>query len=521
MYKAFYGLKDDPFSITPDPRFLYWSPKHQEAFRHLVYGVQGNKGLVVLTGEPGTGKTAILHAVAEHLRNVYTEMHLAFLVNSKISVQDLFRLIFDEFHIERTFDNKSAYLINFKKFLTKNHLNGEKSVLILDEAQNFHPTILEEIRLLSNMETTAEKLLHIFLVGQPKLLDHINTPELHQLKQRLGIIYKLLPLDRLEMELYIHKRLSVAGAPDVNLFAADALDEIFAYTRGLPRLINVVCDNALLFGCAAQMSSVTKEIIQRVGQELDLSLLEESTVTSHASLPPTVTPPLASSALVSPAMRQQALPRGRQESEAIPPATTDDIILQNATFSIKDWDDLLSHKAAAETGLQQAWYRTTRPFFAQYAGRFLFVTLVLLGLLAVLIGEQWGAWSLRASVSKIMETINQQIMLRIEAPANLEHSRGLAKDQGDGRVVSPRPLASAEGHQALLPTSGQVGAGEKKLVGKKVIVRSGDSLSKILTREYGEYSKPLLDLVTEANPGLRESTILVVGQSLILPERLQ
>ncbi len=234
MYKDFYGLKEEPFNITPDPRFLYWSQKHQEAFRHLVYGVQSNKGLAVLTGEPGTGKTAILRAVTEHLSDQYPGVHIAFLVNSKINVQDLFCLIFDEFGLDANEDSKSMYLIKLKSFLIQNHHNNQKNILILDEAQNFHAALLEEIRLLSNMELAGEKLLHIFLVGQPQLLENVKTPSLGQLKQRLGIMYNLLPLNRLETELYIHKRLSVAGAHEVDIFRRDALDEIFVSSSAAP-----------------------------------------------------------------------------------------------------------------------------------------------------------------------------------------------------------------------------------------------------------------------------------------------
>jgi general secretion pathway protein A len=277
VYKDFYRLKEEPFNITPDPRFLYWSQKHQEAFRHLVYGVQSNKGLAVLTGEPGTGKTAILRAVTEHLSEQYPGIHIAFLVNSKINVQDLFCLIFDEFGLEANEDSKSMYLIKLKNFLTQNHQNNQKSILILDEAQNFHAALLEEIRLLSNMEIAGEKLLHIFLVGQPQLLENVKTPGLGQLKQRLGIMYNLLPLNRLETELYIHKRLSVAGAQVVDIFKSDALDEIFACAKGFPRLINILCDNALLFGCSSNIYHIGRDIIRRVAKDMDISALEDVT----------------------------------------------------------------------------------------------------------------------------------------------------------------------------------------------------------------------------------------------------
>jgi general secretion pathway protein A len=362
VYTAFYGLKEEPFNITPDPRFLYWSPKHQEAFRHLVYGVQSNKGLVVLTGAPGTGKTAILHAVTEHLNKVYPGVHIAFLVNSKITVQDMFCLIFDEFQIENTVDSKSMYLIHLKNFLRNNHLKNEKNVLILDEAQNFHPTILEEIRLLSNMETAAEKLLHIFLVGQPQLIDNIKTPSLGQLKQRLGIIYNLLPLNRQETEFYIQKRLSVAGAQAVDLFTSAALDEIFAHAKGLPRLINTICDNALLFGCAANEYEITPEIIRRVAQDMDIARLEEDVATDSglATEPPSrsVEPPTLTSAGVPPTLQSS----GRHEPQD--PASDDAdrfIILQNTVLSEESyWDNLLGKNASSDRNLAHIWQQRVK-----------------------------------------------------------------------------------------------------------------------------------------------------------------
>ena len=189
-------------------------------------------------------------------------------------------------------DSKSMYLIKLKNFLIQNHHNNQKSILILDEAQNFHAALLEEIRLLSNMEIAGEKLLHIFLVGQPQLLENVKTPSLGQLKQRLGIMYNLLPLNRLETELYIHKRLSVAGAHEVDIFRSDALDEIFACAKGFPRLINIICDNALLFGCSTNTYHIGRDIIRRVAKDMDISTLEED-VTPDSSLrarPPAHTP---------------------------------------------------------------------------------------------------------------------------------------------------------------------------------------------------------------------------------------
>jgi general secretion pathway protein A len=557
VYKDFFSLKEEPFNITPDPRFLYWSQKHQEAFRHLVYGVQSNKGLAVLTGEPGTGKTAILRAVTEHLSEQYPGIHIAFLVNSKINVQDLFCLIFDEFGLEANEDSKSMYLIKLKNFLTQNHHNNQKSILILDEAQNFHAALLEEIRLLSNMEIAGEKLLHIFLVGQPQLLENVKTPGLGQLKQRLGIMYNLLPLNRLETELYIHKRLSVAGAQVVDIFKSDALDEIFACAKGFPRLINILCDNALLFGCSSNIYHIGRDIIRRVAKDMDISALED--VTPESGL--LTRPPARANeprTVVSPVVPPTPLPtEPHQPEQTVSPAPqsevredADHIILRNTVFSEDNyWDSLLRKKPRNDNNLIDTWKQAAERESRQRLRRFLLIAVALLGLLGGIVGEQLGLWSLRAVVDRAVEMVRQRVALVSGIAAAPEAGGG--RDQGRqaapllrrtlptvtsgnerasaGTAVPPVPqdLARAPAPPALLPSSQlpaiapvqPVGGAKELAIKKVVVIRSGDTLSHILAQEYGEYTKAVVDLVSEANPGLRNIHFLEIGQRLILPER--
>ena len=558
MYKDFYGLKEEPFNITPDPRFLYWSQKHQEAFRHLVYGVQSNKGLAVLTGEPGTGKTAILRAVTEHLSEQYPGIHIAFLVNSKINVQDLFCLIFDEFGLEANEDSKSMYLIKLKNFLTQNHHNNQKSILILDEAQNFHAALLEEIRLLSNMEIAGEKLLHIFLVGQPQLLENVKTPGLGQLKQRLGIMYNLLPLSRLETELYIHKRLSVAGAHEVDIFRSDALDEIFACAKGFPRLINILCDNALLFGCSTNTYHIGRDIIRRVAKDMDISILEED-VTPESGLltrpPARATEPRT---VIAPVVPPTPPPTElRQPEPTVSPAPqpevredADRIILRNTVFSEGNyWESLLRKNPRNDNNLIDTWQQAAERESRRRLRRFLLIAVALLGLLGAIVGEQLGLWSLRAVVDRAVEMVRQRVALVSGIAAAPEAGGG--RDQGRqaaplprrtlptatsgnerasaGTAVPPAPQepARASTPPALLPSSQlpaiapvqSVGGAKELAIKKVVVIRSGDTLSHILAQEYGEYTKAVVDLVSEANPGLRNIHFLEIGQRLILPER--
>jgi general secretion pathway protein A len=558
VYKDFYGLKEDPFNITPDPRFLYWSHKHQEAFRHLVYGVQSNKGLAVLTGEPGTGKTAILRAVTDHLGEHYPGIHIAFLVNSKINVQDLFCLIFDEFGLETNENSKSMYLIKLKNFLIQNHYNNQKSILILDEAQNFHAALLEEIRLLSNMEIAGEKLLHIFLVGQPQLLENVKMPSLGQLKQRLGIMYNLLPLSRLETELYIQKRLSVAGAHEVDLFKGDALDEIFACAKGFPRLINIICDNALLFGCSTNTYHISRDIIRRVAKDMDISALEEDStpvrdrpthLPTRATVPHTTTSPVVPSTSPSTDLSQPA-PTGSQPPQPEVREDADRIIQRNTVFSEENyWDSLLRKNARNDNTLGSTWRQAAERESRQRLRRFLLIAVALLGLLGGIVGEQLGLWSLRAIVDRTVEMVRQRVMLISgSAPAS---EAGGGRDQGrqvspftrrtlptppsdhekaaagtaasippQEPVRTPAPPATLLGSQLSAIAPAQPVGGAKELAVKKVVVvRAGDTLSRILAQEYGEYTKAVVDLVSEANPGLRNIHFLEIGQRLILPER--
>lgn len=551
MYKDFYGLKEDPFNITPDPRFLYWSQKHQEAFRHLVYGVQSNKGLAVLTGEPGTGKTAILRAVTEHLGEHYPGIHIAFLVNSKINVQDLFCLIFDEFGLETNENSKSMYLIKLKNFLIQNHYNSQKNILILDEAQNFHAALLEEIRLLSNMEIAGEKLLHIFLVGQPQLLENVKMPGLGQLKQRLGIMYNLLPLSRLETELYIHKRLSVAGAHEVDIFRGDALDEIFACAKGFPRLINILCDNALLFGCSTNTYHISRDVIRRVAKDMDISALEEGIVPDRdvPTRPParSTVPHTTASLVVPPTSPPTDLPQPEPAASQVPqPEVREDadrIIQRHTVFSEENyWDSLLRKKPRHDNNLVSTWQQAAERASRQRLRRFLLLAVALLGLLGGIVSEQLGLWSLRVIVDRAVEIVRQRVVLpsgiapstsgpeRARAGMAVTPSPQERPQKGDGNQslassgalsgmppVTAPPLLSAQSSTAM---SVQPAGGKKELIVKKVVViRSGDTLSKILAQEYGEYTKAVVDLVSEANPGLHNVHFLEIGQRLIIPER--
>lgn len=260
MYLAFYGLKEKPFNSTPDPKFLYLTPGHQEALAQLAYGVQERKGFIILTGEVGTGKTTLLHALLQQLDG---HADVAFIVNSRLPFDGMLEYMLEDFGIAKIADSQAQRLFALNGFLTEQLRIGRNTVLILDEAQNFDPSTLEQVRLLSNFETPTEKLLQILLVGQPELKATLELTELRQLRQRIGLRCSIRPLTPEEVQDYIRRRLMIAGAADVQLFSEDAISRIVEYAGGIPRIVNTVCDHCLLFGYTDQKRLVDREIVEQ------------------------------------------------------------------------------------------------------------------------------------------------------------------------------------------------------------------------------------------------------------------
>jgi general secretion pathway protein A len=267
MYAEFYGLTRPPFEMTPDPTFLFLGEAHREGLATLVYGVQARKGFVMLTGEVGTGKTTLLHSL---LGQLDASTASAYIFNPRLEPLDFFRLLFDEFGIERECNTKAEYLLALNHFLIERLEKDETALLIIDEAQNLSPEMLEEVRLLSNLETPSSKLLQIMLVGQPELGEMLESSDLRQLRQRIVLRHHLRPFDDREMEAYIDERLRLAGYTGKGLFRRSARRRIFAVTGGVPRLVNVVCDSALLAGFAAERESIDGGVIDDVARDLRL-----------------------------------------------------------------------------------------------------------------------------------------------------------------------------------------------------------------------------------------------------------
>ncbi len=243
MYYEYFGLKESPFSIAPDPRYLYMSEQHREALAHLVYGFSSDGGFVLLTGEVGTGKTTVCRCL---LDQVPENSAIAFILNPKLTVEELLATVCDEFGIMYQENSSIKIFIDLiNNFLFESHAQGRKTVLIIDEAQNLSSDVLEQLRLLTNLETSHQKLLQIILLGQPELRDKLAQPELRQLSQRIIARYHLGSLSRREIGAYLSHRLAVAGSRD-QLFPEGTINHLYKLTGGVPRLINVICDRSLL-----------------------------------------------------------------------------------------------------------------------------------------------------------------------------------------------------------------------------------------------------------------------------------
>lgn len=267
MYHAYYGLVQSPFEMTPDPAFLYLGDTHREGLATLVYGVQARKGFVLLTGEIGTGKTTLLHSLLAQLDR---ETLSAFLFNPKLEPLDFFRVLFDEFGIEERCSTKGEYLLTLNRFLIGRLERDLTTLLIVDEAQTLSPEMLEEIRLLSNLETPTSKLIQILLVGQPELWEMLADPGLRQLRQRIVLRHELHPFTEEETLAYVQERLRLAGYTGKGIFKSAALRRIHELSKGTPRVVNIVCDSALLLGFAREKDTLGADVIEEVARDLGL-----------------------------------------------------------------------------------------------------------------------------------------------------------------------------------------------------------------------------------------------------------
>ena len=272
MYKKFFGLKENPFNVNPDPRYLFLTPNTQEALACLTYGIETRKGFILLTGEVGTGKTTLINKLLEwlHKERVFT----AFVFNPRLSVSQFFDFMMADFGIPCESHQKGQMLLKLNQWLLDRYQAGERAVLVVDEAQNLSPQMLEEIRLLTNLETSTEKLLQIVLAGQPELEQKLNQPQLRQLRQRITLRAKTRQLTLEETQGYIQERMRIAGAENPDIFSPEAVAAVHRYARGIPRVTNLLCEHALVSSFVDQKNPVPPEIVEEVARDFDLHIVD-------------------------------------------------------------------------------------------------------------------------------------------------------------------------------------------------------------------------------------------------------
>ncbi|HZQ70106.1 MAG TPA: AAA family ATPase [Terriglobales bacterium] len=282
MYKEFFGLRANPFNVNPDPRYLFLTRHTEEALACLTYGIQSRKGFVLLTGEVGTGKTTLINKLLEWLR--LQQVATAFVFNSRMNVPQFLDYMMTDFGIPCDSRSKSQILLRLYNWLLDRYRAGETAVLIVDEAQNLSDEVLEEIRMLTNLETFTEKLLQIVLVGQPELEQKLKQPQLRQLRQRLTLRAKTHPLSLEETKAYILQRLRIAGSNGQQIFDPEALLAVHRYSNGIPRVVNLVCEHCLVSAFVDQQKTISANVVDTVARDFDLS-------DSTASAAMTVAPP--------------------------------------------------------------------------------------------------------------------------------------------------------------------------------------------------------------------------------------
>ncbi len=269
MYEKFYGLHSRPFELTPDPRYLFLTGRHSEALAHLEYGLTGRKGITLLVGEVGTGKTMLLRAAIERIRS--QSVRFAHLSNPMLTRQEFFEALAIGFDLSpEAAQSKVQFLSELEALVRANHASGGVTALIVDEAQALPIDLLEEIRLLANLETDTAKLLQVILVGQPELAARLNEPDLRQLKQRVALRATLSAMSLSETAAYIAGRIRIAGGDAASLFSREAILEIYERSGGVPRLVSVICDNALVTGFATSARPIGRRVIAEVCADFDL-----------------------------------------------------------------------------------------------------------------------------------------------------------------------------------------------------------------------------------------------------------
>lgn len=549
MYTDFYQMTERPFNVTPDPKFLYLNSRYREAIASLNYGISQRKGFITLIGEAGTGKTTLLKRLLEDLD---PKTKTVFIFNTNVTFEEILEYIFAEFDLAVHNGKKLYMLQRLNTFLLEELRNGGNVALLIDEAQDLEFSVLEDLRLLSNLETAKEKILQIVLSGQPELGQKLSNPILRQLRQRISINCRLLPLSREEITEYLQFRLQAAGCPDLKLFSREAEDRIYHFSRGVPRLVNVVCDNALVIGYALGKKRIGADIIDEAAADLlPVEVVEPEAPESAVVAPAPVRvrssspwqPRVAVTGLVATAIAIGAYsisrgriaappdevasrpvgivepvalaPQGAERRQGSEPSSSLGTVPDEPppTLAIRDprEDVPLSANEIAQARriLEQARHAVERGDDVDYD-----------------VGDIEPEWAddyqdepqpAPAEVEPQLAAIEVAVPPAPE-PTPVPAPRvapAPARAAAPARVVPPPPPVPAAPVEPAPPP------GVPSLDGvpfTRITVQTGDSVSSIAQRTYGQATPTVIDLLMLANPHIRDIDVIAVGQVIRLPQ---
>lgn len=459
MYTEFYNLKEKPFNLTPSPRYLYLGEIHKEALALLTYGVVERKGFILLTGEVGTGKTTIVQAL---LANLDQNVHYVYLSNPILSASDFMDyLAFSAFKKKVHFKSKSEFLIEFERFLKECLQHQENFILLIDEAHKLSEGLLEEIRLLSNMETADEKLVNIFLVGQPELNQKLNQPQCRALLQRISVRYHIRPLTLGETGEYIDNRLKIAGTRNGHrIFPGSTIKSVYEFSEGFPRVINILCDNALLLGYSREKGTITPGMIRECYEDLKL---EEG---------------------------------------------------PSKTFNEKNADDRKDSNARSSWRGHVKWFLLLMLAFVvgmaiTGKGPLVYRSLFRSGIAAKSSGH--------VNPSTVTTTHRFQVKNLQKSERKLDEGNGAGNGVSGGAPIQTGVRQVPEGNTKTVPKTEAEMAKASITPAKVVVVKAGDTVTELATAVYGFVNDDILKLIKESNPELANINMISVGQSIVFP----
>jgi general secretion pathway protein A len=504
MYTDYFGFREKPFSITPDPRFFYTNPRYQEAYASLLYGIHERRGFIVLTGEIGTGKTTLLRRLME---NMEPHIRFVFFYNTTLTFEEILDFICQELGLPIKEAGRLHKIQVLNRFLIDRLAKGETVVLLIDEAQNLGEEVLENLRLLSNLETATEKLLQIVIVGQPELETKLNQYELRQLKQRIAIQCRLERLDDEEVGPFIHYRLSAVGYKRQQLFTPDAIQEIAYYSKGFPRLINILCDNALLIAYAISQKRITTDIVREAAEDLRLE--------GHRG-----NPPIAEEA-VEPSHELRI-----RKSPGDTRLGTAPYYGKLSGSTRRGWRIMMAVLllGVGGIGLYVCWLNAS--FLKDFGEQLRALPLTLQGTLSGWIGDPSAAKSRLEPYPETTGDGQSTGLIKEVGPASATDLRTieLPMENRDSRLASEHMKGAGDRNTSNTGGRGNDEAGSvttiPEMTGwreKPMTVQSGSTVAEIAANIYGTQRNLGLDLIKEYNTHIENLNRIIAGQRLWLP----